>query len=61
MDKKVDPEFNDITTIEKDIKRIEKTLQTYSMPQKKEAETIRRIQFLKDSIPFIEKRTLIEK
>jgi hypothetical protein len=31
------------------------------MNSKKEAETIRRIQFLKDSIPFIEKRNEIEK
>ena len=31
------------------------------MNQKKEAETIRRIQFLKDSIPHIEKRNELDK
>lgn len=59
--KKIDKTFNKSELIPKAIKQTQQTLETESGGWKKEQELIKRIAFLKASVPFIERKEEIDK
>ena len=59
--KKIDDEYNRVDLIDKGLKRIQKTLGTQTLSKQKEAELIKRKEFIKASRPFIERKEQIDK